>query len=123
MEPHQPAELQQFPKVLPRQVYLFVPPQVASVVTLPVDEGVAAFVEVAEPHVPKADWQPVPQYAEVEPHQPAELQQLPNVLPRQVYPFVPPHVASVVTFLVPVETGAEEVAVVPAFFKSGVRWC
>jgi hypothetical protein len=33
----------------------------------------------------------------VEPHHPAGLQQLPNVLPAQVYPFVPPHEPSVET--------------------------
>ena len=46
------------------------------------------------PQFPKPDWHPVPQYAVVEPHHPALLQQLPNSLPRQVYLLVPPHVAS-----------------------------
>jgi len=45
------------------------------------------------------------------PHQPAALQQLPNVLPKQVNLVVPPQVASVETALVPVEVAAEEVAV------------
>lgn len=59
--------------------------------------------------VPKFFWHPVPQYAAVVPHQPAELQQLPKVEPWQVKPLVPPQVASVVTFLVAV--GAAEVDV------------
>lgn len=75
--------------------------------------GVAGLLVVGEllvPHVPKADWQPVPQYALVEPHQPAEEQQFPKVDPWQVNPLAPPHVASVVT-LVGVDVGAAEVLV------------
>jgi hypothetical protein len=86
-----------------------VPAHVPSVDTFLVPVGAGAVVVVPEvPHVPKPDWQPVPQYAEVEPHQPAEEQQLPKVLPWQVKPLVPPQVASVETFLV----GAEVAAVV-----------
>lgn len=48
------------------------------------------------------------------PHHPADEQQFPKVEPKQVYWFVPPQVASVVTFLVPVEAGAEEVRVADA---------
>jgi hypothetical protein len=47
-------------------------------------------------------------YTVVEPHHPLELQQVPKVDPWQVYPTVPPHVASVETFFVGVEAGAEE---------------
>lgn len=80
MLPHQPAELQQFPKVEPAHVKPEFPPQVASVDTLRVpvglgeavdlvavlaldtvlDLGVAAGVALS-PQVPKPDWQPVPQ--------------------------------------------------------------
>jgi hypothetical protein len=42
-------------------------------------------------HTPKADWQPVPQYALVVPHQPYWLQQFPD---GQVYPLVPPQLPS-----------------------------
>lgn len=65
------------------------------------------------------------------PHHPADEQQFPKDEPKQVlqrvslrhkkrdgktsyYWFVPPQVASVVTFLVPVEAGAEEVRVADA---------
>lgn len=41
------------------------------------------------------------------PHHPADEQQLPKVLPKQVLPVVPAQVASVLTFFVPVEAGAE----------------
>lgn len=62
--------------------------------------------------LPKPVWQPVPQYADVDPHHPAGLQQFPKVEPWQVCPVVPPQVASVETFRVPVGEGAdEEVAV------------
>jgi hypothetical protein len=44
----------------------------------------------------------------VEPHHPLELQQLPKVDPWQVYPTVPPHVASVETLFVGAEEGVEE---------------
>jgi hypothetical protein len=60
------------------------------------------------PQFPKPAWHPVPQYADVEPHQPLALQQLPKELPTQVYPLVPPQVASVVTLFVDVGTGAED---------------
>jgi hypothetical protein len=41
--------------------------------------------EDADPaQVPNSDWQPVPQYAFVEPHQPFFEQQLPHALPAQV---------------------------------------
>jgi len=46
----------------------------------------------------------------VEPQYPAALQQFPNIEPWQVNWLVPPHVASVVTFFVAVEAGAEEAA-------------
>lgn len=46
------------------------------------------------PQFPKAGLQELPQYALVEPHQPDDEQQLPKVLPRQVYLLVPPQVAS-----------------------------
>jgi hypothetical protein len=84
-------------------VYPLVPPQVASVETFFVDEGAGAdedFVEVTGlllPQFPKPGWQPVPQYAVVDPHQPALLQQLPKVLPKHVYLLVPPQVASLDT--------------------------
>jgi hypothetical protein len=116
VDPHQPFELQQLPKVLPTQVLPVVPPQVPSVDTFLVDVGAAedeVFVEEAAfeddtalllllglllPQFPYADWQPVPQYADVEPHQPLLLQQFPKVLPRHVYLLAPPQVASVLTF-------------------------
>lgn len=63
------------------------------------------------PQLPKPDWHPVPQYEDVVPHQPPLLQQLPKELPKQVYPLVPPHVASGVTFFVGVDTGAEDARV------------
>jgi hypothetical protein len=44
--------------------------------------------------LPKAELQPVPQCAVVEPHHPYWEQQLPNALPRHVYPAVPPQEAS-----------------------------
>jgi hypothetical protein len=61
-------------------------------------EEVVAFVELEEdlelleddevlveiPHVPALESQPAPQYADVLPHQPSSLQQLPKVEPRQV---------------------------------------
>lgn len=37
-------------------------------------------------HVPKFDWQPSPQYAEVEPQKPFDEQQLPKVEVRHVAP-------------------------------------
>jgi len=101
--------LQQFPNVEPMQV--IVVPQVPSVdidwdavdVELVFEEVVEvelvdAFVveELLDvPHVPEAGWHPVPQYAVVDPHQPALEQQLPNVEPRQV--MVAEHVPSVLT--------------------------
>jgi len=48
----------------------------------------------------------------VDPHHPAELQQFPKVLPRQVFPTVPAQVPSVDTFLVAVAEAAVEVRVV-----------
>jgi hypothetical protein len=73
------------------------PPHVASVVTFFVGAGAAEDVPVPE-HVPNADWHPVPQYADVDPHQLFFEQQLPKLEPWQVKPLVPPHVASVETF-------------------------
>lgn len=46
------------------------------------------------PQFPNPAWHPVPQYAVVDPHHPALLQQFPNALLRQVWPFDPPQVAS-----------------------------
>jgi hypothetical protein len=43
----------------------------------------------------------------VDPHQPFAEQQLPKLLPRQVYPVVPPQLASGETFFVGVEAGGE----------------
>lgn len=132
VEPHQPAGEQQLPNVEPRQVDPPLVPQVASVLTflVAVDDGaVEVRVEVDEvtgreveelagwdeedelPQVPKPVWQPVPQYSVVLPHQPAELQQLPNVEPRQVAPPFVPQVASVLTFFEAVDEGAVEVVV------------
>ena len=52
---------------------------------------------------------------------PLAEQQLPNSLFKQVYWLVPPHVASVVTFFVSVEAGAEEERVaVPTALET---WC
>jgi hypothetical protein len=76
--PHQPYWLQHEPKVEPEQVKPVVPPHEPSVETLPVafvadGEGAALVVEVGlgttpfEPQLPKPDWHPVPQYAEVVP--------------------------------------------------------
>jgi hypothetical protein len=59
------------------------------------------------PQFPKPLWHPVPQYAEVLPHQPLLEQQLPNDDPRQVNPFAPPHVASVDTFFVGAGAGED----------------
>lgn len=171
VEPHHPAELQQFPNVEPWHVKPAVPPQVASVVTFFVAVGAAEVEVLVEEtttvveertelllgrtellldrtellldrtveltadeltpvHVPNADWQPVAQYAVVDPHHPAELQQFPKVLPWQVlfavsvqscrfrtyrwtyFPVVPPQVPSVETFLVEVAVAAVEVRVV-----------
>ena len=64
---HQPLVEQQLPKVEPVQVWPVVPPHEPSVEALRVDEAAAPEdVPVAVPdeepvHVPKADWQPVPQ--------------------------------------------------------------
>ena len=86
-----------------------VPAQVPSVDTLAVlvDAG-AVVIPVPALQVPKAELQPAPQYAVVDPHHPAPEQQFPNVLAWQVNPLVPPHVPSVETFFVfvAVEVGA-----------------
>lgn len=118
--PHQPYCEQQVPKDEPAHVKPEVPAQVPSVETLTVEVGALVEVdearvevdevrvevvevrteELVEPEpvqVPKPDWQPVPQYAVVEPHHPAGLQQLPKVLPWQVKPEAPPQVPSVET--------------------------
>lgn len=46
------------------------------------------------PQVPKAPWQPVPQWSGVEPHQPCCEQHDPWGKPRQVRPTAPPQVPS-----------------------------
>jgi hypothetical protein len=74
---------------------------VPSVETLPAGttDGVAAWEEVGagvevtaplEPQLPAPAWQPVPQYASVEPQYPAAEQQLPKVDPKQVLRHVRP---------------------------------
>lgn len=104
--PHHPYCEQQFPNEDPWQVKPPVPAQVPSVETflvVVVAVGVAALVVVApdeEPQVPNADWQLVPQWSVVLPHQPYWEQQLPKVEPWQVNPLVPAQVPSVETFLV-----------------------
>ncbi len=54
-------------------------------------------VDAGVVHVPKPDWHPELQYSTVLPQKPADEQQSPNVEPWQVYPEVPPHVASGLT--------------------------
>jgi len=56
-----------------------------------VDDGAAEEVLLVEdpdpvllPQFPKPAWHPVPQYADVEPHHPLALQQLPSAKPRHV---------------------------------------
>lgn len=49
------------------------------------------------PQLPKPDWQPVPQYASVDPQYPDEEQQFPKDDEAQVIPADPPQVASVET--------------------------
>jgi hypothetical protein len=111
-----------------------VPAHEPSVETLPAAaEATGALAEVAAlvlvaatplaPQLPKPDWQPVPQYAEVEPQYPAGLQQFPNEDPKQVYPLAPPQVASGVTVLAPVAVGAAaEVAGLAAPAPPAVRY-
>jgi hypothetical protein len=83
--PHHPYCEQQLPKVDPEQVKPVVPPHEPSVEALPVafvadGEGAALVVDAGlavvagfvlatplEPQLPKPDWHPVPQYAEVVP--------------------------------------------------------
>jgi hypothetical protein len=60
------------------------------------------------PQFPDPAWQPLPQYAVVDPHHPLLEQQLPKLDPKQVKPVVPPQVASVETFFVGVEAAAED---------------
>ena len=59
---------QQLPNEDPWQVVLPVPPQIPSVETFraaAVATGLAVVAE--EPHVPKPDWQPLPQWSDVAP--------------------------------------------------------
>lgn len=116
VDPHQPDDEQQLPKLLFKQVNLLVPPQVASVETLKVgveeggedDEDGRVLVEVRSVEVdrivvegllpgqvPKFGLHPVPQCPVEEPHHPYCEQQFPKLDPTQVYPLVPPHVPSV----------------------------
>ena len=52
--------------------------------TAGVDTTAAEELTPFPPQFPNAVWQPVPQYASVEPHHPLTLQQLPNADPTQV---------------------------------------
>ena len=69
---------------------LVVGPQVLSVLTCRAAEPDELELDV--PHLPNADWHPVPQYALVLPHQPHSEQQLPWIEPWQ--PNVPPQLPS-----------------------------
>jgi hypothetical protein len=62
--------------------------------------------------LPKPVWHPVPQYADVLPHQPLVEQQSPKPEPAQVAPpFELPQEASVDTFFVGVATGGADILV------------
>lgn len=81
--PHQPPDEQQAPNVDPRHVLLLPP-------ALPHMPSVLMESSTPVPHVPKPDWQPLPQCAAVSPQKPLAEQHPPYVAPVQLNWFVPP---------------------------------
>ena len=91
LDPQKPNSLQHAPST---QVYAWSPPQEPSGLTPPVGAGTAPEVSEAIPQTPNRLWQPVPQWALLEPQKPNSLQHEPGM---QVYPGAPPQVPSGLT--------------------------
>ena len=87
---------QHSPNEDPLQVVLPAPPQVPSVETFRAAAVAAALVGAAEePHVPKPDWQPLPQWSEEAPLFLYWEQQFKKVEPKKVVLPAPPQAPSV----------------------------